>query len=65
MFKVKRDSHGLWFKVWGPTYLVEEAEGVGDQIDWMLKPGDWHGFGNIVEDLTCLIPLRPLLLHLA
>ncbi|MES2207813.1 MAG: arginine/lysine/ornithine decarboxylase [Pseudomonadota bacterium] len=59
MFKVKREfGKDWWFKVWGPTYLVEEAEGVGDQNDWMLKPGGWHGFGNIAEDFNMLDPIK-------
>jgi len=60
MRKVEREFGGSWwFKVWGPQYLAEEAEGVGDQEDWMLKDNEhWHGFGDIAAGFNMLDPIK-------
>jgi len=60
MRKVEREfGQSWWFKVWGPQYLAEEAEGVGDQEDWMLKDNErWHGFGNIAPGFNMLDPIK-------
>ena len=60
MRKVEREfGESWWFKVWGPQYLAEEAEGVGDQEDWMLKDNEhWHGFGDIAAGFNMLDPIK-------
>jgi arginine decarboxylase len=60
MRKVDREfGESWWFKVWGPQYLAEEAEGVGDQEDWMLKDNEhWHGFGDIAPGFNMLDPIK-------
>ncbi|TCS73454.1 arginine decarboxylase [Sulfuritortus calidifontis] len=60
MRKVEREfGESWWFKVWGPQYLAEEAEGVGDQEDWMLKDNErWHGFGDIAPGFNMLDPIK-------
>ncbi len=60
MRKVEREfGESWWFKVWGPQYLAEEAEGVGDQEDWMLKDNErWHGFGDMAPGFNMLDPIK-------
>ncbi|NWG85907.1 MAG: arginine/lysine/ornithine decarboxylase, partial [Hydrogenophilaceae bacterium] len=60
MRKVDREfGESWWFKVWGPQYLAEEAEGVGDQEDWMLTDNEhWHGFGDIASGFNMLDPIK-------
>ncbi|MCF0253612.1 MAG: arginine/lysine/ornithine decarboxylase [Duodenibacillus sp.] len=46
-----------WFKVWGPDRLPEQ--GVGEQKDWLLAPGDvWHGFGGVDYGFNMLDPIK-------
>jgi arginine decarboxylase len=48
-----------WFKVWGPTDMVEE--GLGTPEDWMLgtdKAHNWHGFGKLAADFNMLDPIK-------
>jgi arginine decarboxylase len=48
-----------WFKVWGPTDMVDE--GLGTPEDWMLgtdKAHNWHGFGKLAADFNMLDPIK-------
>jgi arginine/lysine/ornithine decarboxylase len=61
MRKVEADygPKDWWFKVWGPTDLVEE--GLGDSEDWMLgtdKAHNWHGFGKLAAGFNMLDPIK-------
>ena len=48
-----------WFKVWGPTDMVEE--GLGSPEDWMLgsdQAHNWHGFGKLAKGFNMLDPIK-------
>ena len=61
MRKVEADfgPKDWWFKVWGPTDMVEE--GLGSPEDWMLgsdKEHNWHGFGKLAKGFNMLDPIK-------
>lgn len=63
MRKVEREYGGndWWFQVWGPDELSDD--GVCDQRDWILRPGDrWHGFEGIEEGFNMLDPIKSTVL---
>ncbi len=46
-----------WFKVWGPSNIVDE--GIGDRDTWLLRPKDkWHGFKQLEEGFNMLDPIK-------
>jgi arginine decarboxylase len=52
-----------WFKVWGPTMLVEE--GIGRAEDWIIHSdtrgrngSKWHGFGQMADGFNMLDPIK-------
>ncbi|MEO7242859.1 MAG: arginine/lysine/ornithine decarboxylase [Variovorax sp.] len=57
-----------WFKVWGPTDLVEE--GIGTADDWIIRAEsssarksknsarNWHGFGKLADRFNMLDPIK-------
>ena len=63
MRKVEADfgPKDWWFKVWGPTDMVEE--GLGSPEDWMLgsdKEHNWHGFGKLAKGFNMLDPIKAM-----
>ena len=57
-----------WFKVWGPSTLVDE--GIGRADDWIIKgeaakpakgrkgAANWHGFGKLADGFNMLDPIK-------
>ncbi|MEY2993148.1 MAG: hypothetical protein RL357_83 [Pseudomonadota bacterium] len=61
MRKVEADfgPQDWWFKVWGPSDMVDE--GLGSPEDWMLgsdKAHNWHGFGKLAKGFNMLDPIK-------
>lgn len=48
-----------WFKVWGPTEITADSDGMAQREQWLLKPeDDWHGFESLVPGFNMLDPIK-------
>ncbi len=60
MRKVEAEFAGdWWFKVWGPTEVTADSDGMAVREQWMLKPDDdWHGFESLEPGFNMLDPIK-------